>query len=170
MFHLFVQCSDTPHKRHWHGPDAAGGRMYVGVYKRADDEDHDEIVWTVSFRTDLDQTNKITIATFKVKRDYQEYGSGKLRPAVQQVPHFRDAARLAVGDQKWNTLTSRQKDNWTMLEYLTETNYTMDVVPVQFVRFDEALYQTLVSSDAVMRPGGRTGQVSLEPTTLGQYY
>jgi hypothetical protein len=169
-FHLFVQCSDTPHKRHWHGPDAAGGRMYVGVYKRSDDQDNDEIVWEVSFRTDLDQTNKMTIATFIVKRDYKVYGAGNLRPAVQEAPHFRDAARLAVGDNTWNTLTSRQRDNWTMLEFLTETNFTMDVVPVQFVRFDEALYQSLVESGAVMTPNGRSGHVSLEPTTLGQYY
>ena len=32
-FHFFVQCAEHPHKRHWHGKGAKGGRMYVGVYR-----------------------------------------------------------------------------------------------------------------------------------------
>jgi hypothetical protein len=35
-FHFFVECSDREHARHWHGPDAKGGRMvrsyFVNLY------------------------------------------------------------------------------------------------------------------------------------------
>jgi hypothetical protein len=170
-FHLFVQCSEHAHKRHWHGPDAVGGRMYVGVYKRPDD--HDERVSELQFQaTDLDHTNKMAIAAHKVKNDYQRYGPGKLRSGVQER-HFTIAKSTVNDDSraadKWSTLTARQKDNWAMLEFLMETNFTMYVVPVQFVRFDEALCQTLVDSGAMMTPRGRTGQVSLDPPTLRQY-
>jgi hypothetical protein len=46
----------------------------------------------------------------------------------------------------------------------------MNNVPVEFVRYDEALYQALVSSDTTISRKGQTGMVSLEAKTLGQYY
>jgi hypothetical protein len=104
-FHLFVQCAEKPHKRHWHGPNAAGGRMYVGIYKRVVDDD--EITSDVCFQsTDLDHTNKMAIASYEVKKDYQVYGTGKLRSDVQE--QHKSIARSFVGDKDWNALTDRQ--------------------------------------------------------------
>ena len=143
-FHLFVQCADKPHKRIWHGRGAAGGRMYVGVYKRVNEED--EIISSVRFRQDLISDNQKSIAEYYVKRHYSTCGN-KLNPEVS-ANYANQGMRLFDGTrQEWNLLNSRAKDAWIMRAYLSDTDYTMEVAPVEFVRYDEKLYQCLVMGD-----------------------
>ena len=68
----------------------------------------------------------------------------------------------------------RSKSEWErrvlcMYQWLMETNFSLDMTPVVFVRYDENLYRALKHLGAATRRKGRTGRVSLEPDALHQY-
>lgn len=93
----------------------------------------------------------------------------------KRIPHevfsaYFDAARAYEGEDRWDQMKEKQQEVAMCREYLLDSGYSMDTVPVEFVRYDEALYQALVSSDATISRKGQTGMVSLEAETLGQYY
>ena len=165
QFHLFIQCADQPHKRLWHGKLAAGGRMYVGVYKVPDEDDP---VMNVEFSKDehISFENKKGIAEFFVKRNYKQF-EGRLDPDIDEM-HVQIGRTLC--DVEWGSASQAVKDMWTMMAYLIDTNYTQRVVPVQFVRFDEELYQTLVDYDCATSKKDKRGRVELNAAALHQYY
>ena len=158
-FHFFIQCADQPHKRHWHGEDAKGGRMYVGVYRRVA---ADEVVTPVTFKSvDFDHMNKMAVSDFFARRCR--------RRGVEIGQRFFVKAQQVVSEQEWEKMSNYQKDKLAMYEKLYEENYMMEIIPVEFVRFDENLYQALVDSGAVISRKGQTGQVSLLVDALHQY-
>ncbi|CAB9503365.1 expressed unknown protein [Seminavis robusta] len=174
-FHVFVECANKPSKRLWHGKLAAGGRMYVGVYRLVDDEDYIESSVRFASDTDLDFDNKLSVARDYVRYSYNEFGKNNLGPEIE-AKHVTMAKRLRQQygeeygkEQDWASLDERDKDDWTMLAYLIDTDYTWHVAPIKFVRFDEALYQSLVKFDCIMGSKTKKKRVSLESTVL-QYY
>jgi hypothetical protein len=165
-FHLFVQCSDKRHSRHWHGKLAKGGRMYVGVYRKA--YPGDEMCSTIVTYESLGPESKKDIADYFRRRKNGLYSMSN----VAQL-HYDDARDLE-GEEKWDKMNQNQKETAAMVEYVIAANFKMEVVPVVFVRYDEELYSALVGSKATT---ARTianeiqlGTVSLEAETLGQYY
>ena len=170
-FHFFVQCSTHPHKRHWHGKDAIGGRMYVGVYRRVvDKDDEDDLVTMVHFASnDLDASNKMQIADYYAKRNDKELGTN-WRNTSPEYKLFVSIAKEEIGDEEWENLSSKQKDVQAVYYELLTTNYTMEIVPVTFVRYDENLYQALVDSGAAISRKGQSGRVAVTPGALHQYF
>ena len=170
-FHLFVQCADKPHKRHWHGESAKKGRMYCGVYRKVSDDER--VPSTVSYKTQMNSDNQKEIARFKVKYDYRDY-NGQIRPQARD-PRYRERGRElylididSEDETKWYGLQHDQKDLWTLMAYLFDIDYMFEVAAVEFVRFDEALYQTLVQYGCGFR--NNTARVSLEANALHYYY
>ena len=163
-FHLFVECSNKPHKRHWHGKLAAGGRMYVGVYQFADEDDP---ITRVEFTRDHSTENQKMIADYKVRKDYKDY-NGSCNPKVYQGIVIREARKIYDGDD-WDAASKRTKDTWSYVAYLMLTNYCWLVAPVKFVRFDEDLYQTLVKEDCATCKRGVRGKVALAPEALHHF-
>ena len=161
-FHLFVQCSTKPHKRHWHGKNAKGGRMYVGVYQRVgNDKDGDDVVTVVPIDSkDLDWNNRRTICEHCVRQ----------RKGHPCLPYYKDKARAEAGYEEWGTKTPTEKEILAMYEMLKDEDYSLEFVPVEFVRYDEELYQELVDSGAVINPKGQTGYVELTHEALHQFY
>jgi hypothetical protein len=164
-FHMFVECSKQPCKRHWHGKLAAAGRMYVGVYRVPEDDD---IEMVIEYAKDehIAWENKFSIAHYFVKKDYKDF-SGKLAPDIPECCKTR-AESIAVGD--WNTMTQEKKDTWIMVAYLIDTNQVFHVKPIEFVRFDENLYQTLVDHGCATCRNGERGSVALDAAALHQYF
>lgn len=54
-----------------------------------------------------------------------------------------------------------------MVMCLKEREFVQRAVPVEFVRYDEDLYQALVDSGATMANKQQTGIVSVDPNVLG---
>lgn len=130
----------------------------MGVYRKAYPDD--EMITPVSYES-IGPENMKEIAEFFWKR--------------KRIPHatfsqYFDAARAYEGEDHWGQMKEKQQEVAACREYLLDTGYSMDNVPVEFVRYDEALYQALVSSDAAISRKGQTGMVSLEAETLGQYF
>ncbi|CAB9515512.1 expressed unknown protein [Seminavis robusta] len=169
-FHVFVECAADATGRLWHGNLAAGGRMYAGVYRRVDDDDYMESSIRFASDVDLNFHNKLSIADWFVTRAHNLHNKS-LGPNVK-AKHVTMAKRLREQygkEEPWLDLKPRDRDNWTYMAYLMDTDYTMHVAPVKFVRFDEALYQSLVKFDCATSRGEYRGHVSLEKNLL-QYY
>ena len=104
------------------------------------------------------------------QKEIAEYFWKKKSITHEIFSQYFDAARAYEGVDRWGQMREKQQEVAACREYLLDANYDMDTVPVEFVRYDEALYQALVSSDATISRKGQTGMVSLEADTLGQYY
>lgn len=167
-FHLFVECADKPHKRLYHGKSAAGGRMYVGVYRVPDEDDPSSDIQFAK-DNDISLENKKSIAEYFVKWNYLDFGSKQLDPNLYTTERIQKAKNLFTGDD-WDSASVHVQNVWIMLARLIERNYTMEVAPVEFVRFDEHLYQTLVQYDCMVERKGVKGQVSLDAVALHQYF
>ena len=82
--------------------------------------------------------------------------------------HLR-AARDLVGDDDWQAMSSEQKNIRGLVEFLTEELWTMDFREVEFVRFDEELYQCLVDHGCVAVRNKKPARVELTPAALNHY-
>ena len=127
--------------------------MYVGVYKRVDDDDYLET--TIRYADDLDLTNRLAIAEYHVKWDHKRYGGIEYhvqarRERAQRLFQEEESEKKPKARKEWSSLEEKKQDEWTYMTYLIETDYKWDVAPVKFVRYDEALYQSLVKFDCIM--------------------
>jgi len=123
----------------------------------------------VEYARDLSMDNRKGIAEYYVKWDYKDY-DGNLRPeAKAYVQQGKDLMESL--DHNWNTAEQRQRDVLTMVAYLTATKYKQETIPVEFVRFDEDLYQCLVDQDcATTRGVHNRGRVEIDSAKLHQYF
>jgi hypothetical protein len=167
-FHLFVQCSKHPSKRHWHGKLAEKGRMYCGVYRIPEDDDP---VMEIEYakETSFDLESRKVIADFHVRKHYKRH-EGNLGPEVDDFVESHPLAAQKLAGDDWTSCSQYKKHIWIMVAYLCHTKHKFEFAPVQFVRFDEALYQTLVQYDCANTNYGVRGRVSLDSAELYQFF
>lgn len=77
--------------------------------------------------------------------------------------HFDKAREIAEAEQEgsWEKLSSEKKNIAAWIQMLVGINARIDIVPVEFVDYDEALYKKLVES------GANNGEVATEEKELG---
>ncbi|CAJ1938062.1 unnamed protein product [Cylindrotheca closterium] len=170
-FHMFVQCATTPHKRHWHGKDAKTGRLYIGVYRKVVDEDGDDDVETIVHMDDpdLDVTCRLAIARDNLRYYRKDYGAD-YTTTNQSFRLAKERAKQEAGEDDWMKYSKSKQDVLAMYQVLLLEGFTMTTVPIEFVRYDEKLYQALVDVGAVIDRKGQTGQVALTPEGLHHWY
>lgn len=144
--------------------------MYVGIYRLPKEDD---IEMEIEFAKDehIGWENKFVIAAYCARQDYKEF-DGTLGPEVKDYledgKHYYQ--QLAISAPDWDALSNEKKDVWTMVAYLIDTNYIFRVKPIEFVRFDEELYQTLVDHKCAVSRKGLPGRVALDAASLHQYF
>jgi len=161
-FHLFVQCASRPDKKQWQGQSAVGGRMYVGKYKFVEDGLEQEIPFE-----SLHAVYRRYVAKFIYRRAESWYDEGY---RTFKSRHYRAAKKRCGGDEDWEEMNTQEQHYAAVEEYLIETKYTFQFLPVKFVGYDEALYKKLVSIDAVARSKGEKKHISVDPVELGRNY
>ena len=130
--------------------------MYLGVYKRK----HDDIESTITFAS-LGPHFQKQIAAFALLCHWYP---------MEDIEAHHHITHEYEGEEEWDNMTKRQRDAATVRQIMLLQGWSMLTVPVEFVHFDEALYKALVDSECKIERKGRSGQVSLEPITLHQYY
>lgn len=105
---------------------------------------------------------------------YSNY-NGNLGPQISETHKERGKELFDIYGRDWNKASQFVKDTWAMVARLINTNYTQRTAPVEFVRFDEELYQCLVLYDCatngtINKPGGSRGRVELVAAALHQYF
>jgi hypothetical protein len=80
------------------------------------------------------------------------------RKGLQEGGYLIRARKMTTN---WDSLSTKQQDvkGWTLL--LQEINHEIEIVPVEFIEYDEDLYQALVKG------GCSNGQVSIDYDQLG---
>ena len=140
--------------------------QYLGVYRSVPVSPDDEVIeelQVVSY-TSLGEHNMKELAAFIAKRPrhFPFY--------ITNHTHRTEAEERMEGEDSWEQLTPRQQDMHAMMVCLEWTGFDLRAVPVEFVRYDEELYQTLVESGAAVCRKGVKGTVSLDPDELGLYH
>jgi hypothetical protein len=154
-FHLFVQCSNNPWEDHYQGKGARGKYLYMGKYRRVPgdpDADIEETARTFQF-SQLSEESKKAMATYfnKCQRtaEWREGGNFKSAGPEDVCQYLDDDA----------TTTEEVVKAWIAM--LEDKNYRIEIVPVEFVKYDEDLYRALVTI------GADNGQVSTRFEDIG---
>ncbi len=177
LFHCFLHCARSPHK-HWPnylGPDAEGKRLYLGRYQEVPFDKNSEEPNVVGHRfpfKNLSWASQIHIA--KKFHEYSEQGNysrsfvidGEERIISKdqlEPKHVESAKAEAESDKEgsWDKMRDLEKHGRTWVEMMLEKQFYMDIVPIEFVDYDEELYNKLVETSA------DNGEVSLDESKLG---
>lgn len=135
----------------------------MGVYRRVvEDDGIDSMVYRFAY--DFTTANQKSIAEYYVN-DQARMGD-KFRREFEERWRADTMLLVDASDIKWNSVSQQERLVWMMVACLIETNYAIRVSPVEFVRFDEDLYQLLVSMDWAISRRGVRGQVELEAAAL----
>ena len=113
-------------------------------------------------------TNKLAISEFFAERYEKQIGPGWRN--MEDLARYREMARQDVAGEEWATMTTKARDTRTVYQELLTIDYTMELILVELVRYDEDLYRALVDSGASISRKGQTGRVALSPEALHQYY
>ena len=167
-FHLFGHCSEEAHQVTYHGREAKGKRLYLGVYKQVPDDplsDVQLLQHLVPFKC-LNGASKDTMAQSWLK--WADAGFTCLRVGEPFNQDFDKAKEIFEGDQEdegssktWASLSDMDKRKRAYIERLVREDYKLDVGPIQFVRYDEAVYKYLVGK------GAGNGRVAADDNTAG---
>lgn len=134
-FHVFVQCSQKPWEDHYHGKDARGKYIYVGKYRRLkSDEEVQETARTFLY-SQLSEESQKTMASFycKYQRTVKWFDKGKTKKAgPEELVQFLNGEETVA----------------TWITMLRTLQYRIEIVPVEYVEYDEDLYQALVDIGA----------------------
>jgi hypothetical protein len=89
------------------------------------------------------------------------------------VEEHKQGGKQLAG-QEWEDATQKTKHMWTIMAYLIHSKWSWNTTPVEFVRFDEELYQCLVlyncAVSRVVKGQKVRDQVSLDKATLHQFF
>jgi hypothetical protein len=158
VFHLFVQCSKHRFHTFWHGNNAKQGYLYLGMYKVGDNDVEPEM----KFRL-LDPEYKNGIADYYLSRPnrctHEQWKANK--------EYYSNLAKLGLDEEEWEEMSEGERNRFEMRALLEEVDYTVDTTPVEFVGYNEELYQTLVSIGAAKVTKTQTGQVAIDAEGLG---
>lgn len=142
---MFVQCSRKPWEDHYQGRDARGKYLYLGKYRLVPTDPNAEVVEearTFLFRQ-LSEESKKTMAEFYAKHNCTLRwmdGMNEITAGPEDLDPYLDDA------------TSSGVSAW--IRMLEDKQYRIEIVPVEFVKYDEDLYKALV------KIGASNGQVS----------
>ena len=164
-FHCFLDCAKKKYLPHYLGPNAAGKRLYLGRYRAVADAEAGKIFMYEALEWD----SKITIAEEYVKEDmpivwYDD--SGIYREATTKIAmdEYLQPAKFKTERERkgfWQRLPLKKKQERAWVEMLLDRKYRLHIRPVEFVEYDEELYEKLVAI------GADNGCVSLDERELG---
>jgi len=144
-FHYFVQCSKKPWDDHFQGQNAKGKYLYLGKYRRVQEDPDSEISETsrTFLFSQLSVESKRTMAEQFHKCQYTEHwvdgGNHKSAGPEDILPYLTSGGDAAA---------SRHEIVQAWITMLEDMNYRIQIVPVEFVEYDEELYNALVAIEA----------------------
>jgi len=179
-FHCFLQCAKKAYLPYYLGPNAANKRLYLGRYRVVpDDRDEVNVVQKVFMFEALDWDNKITLAEWHVlhedpiiwhntdKKNTDKKNTDK-SPIVLTtdlaMDEYQQAAKIKAENEEeglWRKLSLVKRQTRAFIEMLLGHKYQLEITPIEFVDYDEELYNKLVEIDAA------TGVVSMNEKELG---
>ena len=167
MFHCFMECSKRKHDCHYLGPNNhKGTRLYLGRYRKVPEDRNEVNITEESMEfSSLEWDCQYHIANWFVKRDSEAHwkdldGNNKeANKGLLTEIHVNAAMTKAENERKACNFEQMQTRAW--IEMLTDFKYRMYITPVEFVDYDEKLYEKLVSL------GADNGCVSLDESKLG---
>ena len=174
-FHMFIHCSKRNYDGHYYGSNAANKYFYIGRYKRDDEcgvEAIDEPFTSFSEETQL------TMAEF-YRRHGREKGMAISPPSGRKIvisdvgmkiesedseqtmtfEHMQEVA-AKVHQEEWDNVSKEKQNILVWLEMLARADYHVKVVPVEFIEYDETVYEALVKIDAM---NGEINEAELGP-------
>ena len=160
-FHMFLHCSTKRHETNYYGPNTRGGRLYLGRYRRVPEDDASDVTLveqTVKY-ADLGSASQWTIAEAYRRYERQIKGANGKVASSHRAESFYEKAKAEVEDDRrgsWEDISAEKKDIYAWVHMLIDCEHYMTIVPVEFVDYNEALYEKFVEIDAVM------GEVSLD--------
>ncbi len=172
---MFLHCSSKPIEDHYHGPQAKGKYLYIGRYQRDEECGLDAI--DESYKSFTGET-KWTMAEW-FRRNYKngemiiESPSSGTRSILSNTGMVIVNERLIsreelvikaerIHEEEWNSLTEEKKEIYVWMEMLILADYHIKVIPVEFVDYDEGVYQALVYIEA------DNGQIAENEDQLGR--
>lgn len=151
-FHLFLHCAKKKNVPYYHGKSAKGKYMYLGRYRLVPDDDDAVLDVTYGYSS-LGTDSQVTMADY-----YRRHG---VRENYDQVFEFdRDGRSMKkkfyvkgkelyeLDGKDWNKLGEDKQATLAWVEMLCSIKFQIVVVPVEFVSYDEAVYDRLVENDA----------------------
>jgi len=169
-FHCFLDCAKKNYLPHYLGPKAKGKRLYLGRYRAVpDDADEVNVVEKAFMFKALEWDSKITMTEEFVKCDSNKIwfdDDGVFREATTQIAmeEYLQPAKLKTENEQeglWDSLPWKKKQARAWVEMLLDKNFRLHIRPVEFVEYDEELYEKLVEI------GADSGCVSLDERELG---
>jgi len=176
QFHVFIRTSKKPYEGHYYGPDAKDKYIYIGKFQKdleagveAIDEpyrqfsEESQLVMAKEFRRyygneqmriTCPSGNKVLISNEGMQIDQGEsvdFQSFETMEASAKEVHF----------EEWEKSSREKQEILVWLEMLFRADYHVKVVPVEFVEYDEDMYQALVEMDAA------NGQITEDENQLG---
>ena len=176
-FHLFIRTSKKPYEGHYYGPDAKDKYIYIGKFQK-DLEAGVEVIdepyrqfseatqlvmakdyWRCcgnkQFRITSPSGNKVALISNEGIQINQgesvDFHSFETMEASAKEIHF----------EEWEKSSREKQEIFVWLEMLFRADYHVKVVPVEFVEYDEDMYQALVEIDAA------NGQIAVDENQLG---
>lgn len=133
--------------------------QYVGVYRVSEDA-----IQTTMLYSELPEYSQRFIAKFYLKKNYfPNFPNGK--PFLKED---EEEAKRIAGDE-WDSMTEDDRYVASFSAYLIAINQKWELTDIEFVRYDEKLYEALVEEDAVAQEKGQKKRVSLDPVELGRF-
>lgn len=162
-FHLFVQCGKKKWDSNYQGPHAKGGYLYVGKYKRMAQDGEVKEERRVFPYSSMSDANQKSIAEYFHRRigHWEGWRFG------QEAKHKEDYLIPQIDFMAdWEEWTDKDKGIWIWRSLLVLNDYSFNLVPVEFVSYDENLYRALVDLGAAKGPNS-DGHVSTDYAELG---
>ena len=171
-FHYFRQCEGRAPRfglpsPGYHGKLAAKGYLYLGVYKFDDDGP----AQTVKFE-DFPIKRQRVEADFMLRSDKEEGDRlvKKYKAAAKKEHNGFIKDDPQVGDKEWDTFSEKQRNVSSIIYGLKhEKNCGSTLVAVEFMRYNEKLYEKLVSFGCTAATNGGEVKkvVSIDEDELG---
>lgn len=171
VFHCFLNCAKKPYQPHYLGPNAKGKYLYLGRYRVVPTDRHEVNIEEKKYMfRSLEWESQCTYAEWKVRHDSTVDMTDKkdaryhLLTTDLAMREYAEAAKTKAENEQeglWESLEEHKKQERAWIEMLLDNNYNLSIRPVEFVDYDENLYNKLVEI------GANNGEVSLNPNELG---
>eukprot|EP00979_Chaetoceros_neogracilis_P017521 scaffold10238_cov276-Chaetoceros_neogracile.AAC.2 len=168
-----MECSRKKHDARYLGPNPKGTRLYLGRYRKVPDDRYEINVSEQSMEySSLKWDSKYCMADgfvrYEKRPDWKiEWKdlNGKNKEAHKDLlqTHINTAMIKAENEEqgKWLSLNLEKRRIRAWIEMLLDFNYRLYITPVEFVEYDEKLYEKLCEI------GGDNGCVTLDEKELG---
>ena len=165
VFYMFLRCSNRKQDSHYHGRNAQTRYLYLGRYRIKTDSSGNLVVTKMC--QDLSLDAQFAMADlFSREKGYKWMliGARVFLPDLVLLDSGRydvkneyyEMAKVKAEECKgrsWNTWTPRKRQILAWVEVMLVIQCSVEVVPVEYVHFDEKLY------DALVEAGAYNGQV-----------